>query len=250
MGSKSTNMPAASASVDLKRRARISAFIAAVCGLLLLADAVYVAHLLPFDFVGRVLKPVIKTPPREPTGAWVYMDFSSARPVASLEPLQSPGAGKIYLSFGGMRHGRWAPTSVSQPWLKWSLGQPERFQPIAPPPEVVAAFRTYLETQNFPRALEALDAADLLGNTDRRTLWSGYFHNAGALLLAILAFYSALRSAARFRQAARLALSLCPSCRYDLTGLSSTALTCPECGTPFNDAPRLNPQPAERAQEP
>jgi len=61
-----------------------------------------------------------------------------------------------------------------------------------------------------------------------RVLISGYLHNAFALMLCV-SFVIGIRSRhVLLREQRRLAKFLCPSCKYDIRGLSSKV--CPECG--------------------
>ncbi|MBY0262015.1 MAG: hypothetical protein K2Q20_06705 [Phycisphaerales bacterium] len=200
---------------------------------------------------GRVSTALFGPPRVYVESTFAYIDMFSNPPAVLVPPGPDQPAAVFFLTFSRSPRGLWSPTWMIGPTFRWSPSETAVYQTTPWPPDAaINAFREHLRLQYTPAAISDLDAAIAAGGVVRRTLWSGYLHNTAALMLGALTVFSALRSAALLRLAARLARSLCPRCRYDLIGLPSTALTCPECGTPFNDAPRLNPQPAERAQEP
>lgn len=97
-------------------------------------------------------------------------------------------------------------------------------------PDYLAAFVRHLISAD-----EAPDGADLLPAgraADARIIWSGYGHNALAVLLAATLITSTamqLHSAVagrRYRR--RLSAGLCPRCKYPL--LERENRLCPECG--------------------
>ncbi len=86
-----------------------------------------------------------------------------------------------------------------------------------------------------PDTLNRLRTADVI---DTRPLWSGYLHNALALLGLFLFLYSLAwiprvgPYLTRTRAQRRLARGCCPHCNYSIAGLPEPV--CPECGKGWN----------------
>gem|GEM_PF-1716356 len=144
---------------------------------------------------------------------------------------------QLFVAHGADRAGFWALTRErATDVVVLSPMEPGAFDDAA-----ITQVRALLRDAGLP-------VAPAGGQDESRTriLWTGYLHNAAALLalaafILSLGWLPRLPAACRARRARRrLARGRCPRCRYPLAGLESNQ--CPECGQQWgNDGAEADP---------
>lgn len=144
-------------------------------------------------------------------------------------------------------HGLYAPTAETTEIVvrARSLGSP-----AVAAAEHVGARRAFVDWLR-DRDLKTGDKLLRGDSVTTRPLWSGYIHNAAAVLGLLLLLYSmawiprARGWLAATRRQRALSRGRCPSCGYSIRGLPEPV--CPECGKPWNvtaeDPPVASPGP-------
>lgn len=126
------------------------------------------------------------------------------------------------------KHGLWAPTSST-----WQVRISVDTSGLTP--TQAAALRAQFVDELAAAGAPAIQRDQLTLRTAdinrRKTLWSGYLHNAASLASFLLFAISAPLATRRAWRAFRTPPGHCPHCRYDLRA-TPPGRPCPECGRP------------------